>query len=103
MRSVLEEGPKTTAVELKSLALGQVYPHTVFFQAENNAFRYSSQLNNTRISSVSFAESFVFCVFHAASVFGGLLLRNPAGHQKPDMAEKKKAQEFIHLFLCNSP
>ncbi|XP_059233309.1 type II inositol 1,4,5-trisphosphate 5-phosphatase isoform X1 [Mustela nigripes] len=38
-----------------------------------------------------------------ASVFGSLLLRNPAGHRKPDMAEKKKAQEFIHLFLCNSP
>uniref|UniRef100_A0A8C0RXY5 Type II inositol 1,4,5-trisphosphate 5-phosphatase n=2 Tax=Canis lupus familiaris TaxID=9615 RepID=A0A8C0RXY5_CANLF len=38
-----------------------------------------------------------------ASIFGSLLLRNPAGHQKLDMAEKKKAQEFIHLFLCNSP
>ncbi|XP_030872623.1 type II inositol 1,4,5-trisphosphate 5-phosphatase isoform X2 [Leptonychotes weddellii] len=38
-----------------------------------------------------------------ASIFGSLLLRNPAGHQKLDTAEKKKAQEFIHLFLCNSP
>lgn len=38
-----------------------------------------------------------------ASIFGSLLLRNPAGHQKPDMLEKKKAQEFIHQFLCNSP
>uniref|UniRef100_A0A8C8Y3P3 Type II inositol 1,4,5-trisphosphate 5-phosphatase n=1 Tax=Panthera leo TaxID=9689 RepID=A0A8C8Y3P3_PANLE len=38
-----------------------------------------------------------------ASIFGSLLLRNPAGHQKLDMAEKKKAQEFIHQFLCNSP
>ncbi|XP_064137817.1 type II inositol 1,4,5-trisphosphate 5-phosphatase isoform X2 [Loxodonta africana] len=37
-----------------------------------------------------------------ASIFGSLLLRNPAGHQKLDMAEKKKAQEFIHQFLCNS-
>ncbi|XP_066125698.1 type II inositol 1,4,5-trisphosphate 5-phosphatase isoform X1 [Saccopteryx bilineata] len=38
-----------------------------------------------------------------ASIFGSLLLRNPAGHQKLEMAEKKKAQEFIHQFLCNSP
>ncbi|XP_019513697.1 PREDICTED: type II inositol 1,4,5-trisphosphate 5-phosphatase isoform X2 [Hipposideros armiger] len=38
-----------------------------------------------------------------ASIFGSLLLRNPAGHQKLDMLEKKKAQEFIHQFLCNSP
>nr|XP_017502406.2 type II inositol 1,4,5-trisphosphate 5-phosphatase isoform X1 [Manis javanica] len=37
-----------------------------------------------------------------ASIFGSLLLRNPAGHQKLDMAEKKKAQEFIHQFLCNA-
>ncbi|XP_047423414.1 LOW QUALITY PROTEIN: type II inositol 1,4,5-trisphosphate 5-phosphatase [Sciurus carolinensis] len=36
-----------------------------------------------------------------ASIFGSLLLRNPARHQKPEMAEKKKAQEFIHQFLCN--
>ncbi|XP_052572516.1 LOW QUALITY PROTEIN: type II inositol 1,4,5-trisphosphate 5-phosphatase [Peromyscus californicus insignis] len=36
-----------------------------------------------------------------ASIFGSLLLRNPAGHQKLDMAEKKKAQEFIHQFLCS--
>ncbi|XP_016814992.4 type II inositol 1,4,5-trisphosphate 5-phosphatase isoform X4 [Pan troglodytes] len=36
-----------------------------------------------------------------ASIFGSLLLRNPAGHQKLDMTEKKKAQEFIHQFLCN--
>ncbi|XP_014447112.2 LOW QUALITY PROTEIN: type II inositol 1,4,5-trisphosphate 5-phosphatase [Tupaia chinensis] len=36
-----------------------------------------------------------------ASIFGSLLLRNPAGHQKLEMAEKKKAQEFIHQFLCN--
>ncbi|XP_006867618.1 PREDICTED: type II inositol 1,4,5-trisphosphate 5-phosphatase [Chrysochloris asiatica] len=38
-----------------------------------------------------------------ASTFGSLLLRNPAGHQKIEMAEKKKAQEFIHQFLCSSP
>ncbi|KAK1340181.1 hypothetical protein QTO34_018746 [Cnephaeus nilssonii] len=37
-----------------------------------------------------------------ASIFGSLLLRNPAGQQKLEMAEKK-AQEFIHQFLCNSP
>uniref|UniRef100_A0A8C5YYP4 Type II inositol 1,4,5-trisphosphate 5-phosphatase n=1 Tax=Marmota marmota marmota TaxID=9994 RepID=A0A8C5YYP4_MARMA len=36
-----------------------------------------------------------------ASVFGSLLLRNPAQHQKPEITEKKKAQEFIHQFLCN--
>ncbi|XP_030679333.1 type II inositol 1,4,5-trisphosphate 5-phosphatase isoform X2 [Nomascus leucogenys] len=36
-----------------------------------------------------------------ASIFGSLLLRNPAGHQKLDTTEKKKAQEFIHQFLCN--
>lgn len=36
-----------------------------------------------------------------ASIFGSLLLRSPAGHRKLDMAEKKKAQEFIHHFLCN--
>lgn len=35
-----------------------------------------------------------------ATIFGSLLLRNPAGHQKLDMVEKKKAQEFIHQFLC---
>uniref|UniRef100_A0A8C6D6N2 Type II inositol 1,4,5-trisphosphate 5-phosphatase n=1 Tax=Moschus moschiferus TaxID=68415 RepID=A0A8C6D6N2_MOSMO len=34
-----------------------------------------------------------------ASIFGSLLLRNPAGHQKLEMAEKKKAQEFVHQFL----
>ncbi|XP_072466095.1 type II inositol 1,4,5-trisphosphate 5-phosphatase isoform X1 [Notamacropus eugenii] len=34
-----------------------------------------------------------------ASTFGSLLLRSPAGHQKPDMAEKKKAQDFIQQFL----
>ncbi|XP_054546922.1 type II inositol 1,4,5-trisphosphate 5-phosphatase isoform X2 [Talpa occidentalis] len=38
-----------------------------------------------------------------ASIFGSLLLRSPAGHQKLEMAEKKKAQEFIHQYLCNSP
>nr|KAF6444001.1 inositol polyphosphate-5-phosphatase B [Molossus molossus] len=38
-----------------------------------------------------------------ASIFGSLLLRNPAGHQKLEMTEKKKAQEFIYQFLCNSP
>uniref|UniRef100_A0A4X1VQZ0 Type II inositol 1,4,5-trisphosphate 5-phosphatase n=1 Tax=Sus scrofa TaxID=9823 RepID=A0A4X1VQZ0_PIG len=38
-----------------------------------------------------------------ASIFGSLLLRSPAGHQKLETAEKKKAQEFIHQFLCNSP
>lgn len=37
-----------------------------------------------------------------ASLFGSLLLRNPAGHQRLDIAEKKKAQEFIHQYLCNS-
>lgn len=37
-----------------------------------------------------------------ASIFGSLLLRNPAGHQKLEMAEKKKAQEFIHQFLFHS-
>ncbi|XP_037683597.1 type II inositol 1,4,5-trisphosphate 5-phosphatase isoform X2 [Choloepus didactylus] len=36
-----------------------------------------------------------------ASIFGSLLLRSPAGHQKLEVAEKKKAQEFIHQFLCN--
>ncbi|GAB1288892.1 Type II inositol 1,4,5-trisphosphate 5-phosphatase [Apodemus speciosus] len=38
-----------------------------------------------------------------ASIFGSLLLRNPAPHPKLDMAEKKKAQEFIHQFLCSPP
>ncbi|XP_004851060.1 type II inositol 1,4,5-trisphosphate 5-phosphatase isoform X4 [Heterocephalus glaber] len=37
-----------------------------------------------------------------ASIFGSLLLRNPAGHQKLEMTDKKKAQEFIHQFLCNT-
>lgn len=36
-----------------------------------------------------------------ASIFGSLLLRNPAGRQKLDMVEKKKAQGFIHQFLCS--
>ncbi|MBZ3882208.1 Type II inositol 1,4,5-trisphosphate 5-phosphatase [Sciurus carolinensis] len=36
-----------------------------------------------------------------ASIFGSLLLQNPAYHQKPEMEEKKKVQEFIHQFLCN--
>ncbi|XP_077882068.1 type II inositol 1,4,5-trisphosphate 5-phosphatase isoform X4 [Ictidomys tridecemlineatus] len=36
-----------------------------------------------------------------ASIFGSLLLRNPAQHQKPEITEKKKAQEFIHQFLCH--
>ncbi|XP_055258099.1 type II inositol 1,4,5-trisphosphate 5-phosphatase isoform X2 [Moschus berezovskii] len=36
-----------------------------------------------------------------ASIFGSLLLRNPAGHQKLEMAEKKKAQEFVHQFLTH--
>uniref|UniRef100_A0A2K6GNC0 Type II inositol 1,4,5-trisphosphate 5-phosphatase n=1 Tax=Propithecus coquereli TaxID=379532 RepID=A0A2K6GNC0_PROCO len=36
-----------------------------------------------------------------ASIFGSLLLRNPACDQKLEMTEKKKAQEFIHQFLCN--
>uniref|UniRef100_A0A8C5X9E7 phosphoinositide 5-phosphatase n=1 Tax=Malurus cyaneus samueli TaxID=2593467 RepID=A0A8C5X9E7_9PASS len=34
-----------------------------------------------------------------ASVFGGLLLRPPAGHPTPDIAEKRKAQQFIRQFL----
>ncbi|XP_068850528.1 type II inositol 1,4,5-trisphosphate 5-phosphatase isoform X2 [Aphelocoma coerulescens] len=34
-----------------------------------------------------------------ASVFGGLLLRPPPGHPTPDIAEKRKAQQFIHQFL----
>lgn len=36
-----------------------------------------------------------------ASIFGSLLLRNPARPQKLDMTEKKKAQEFIHQFLSS--
>ncbi|KAF4021963.1 hypothetical protein G4228_013003 [Cervus hanglu yarkandensis] len=36
-----------------------------------------------------------------SSIFGSLLLRNPAGHQKLEMAEKKKAQEFVHQFLTH--
>lgn len=38
-------------------------------------------------------------LFPAASVFGGLLLRPPPGHPTPDIAEKRKAQQFIHQFL----
>uniref|UniRef100_A0A663MQ04 phosphoinositide 5-phosphatase n=1 Tax=Athene cunicularia TaxID=194338 RepID=A0A663MQ04_ATHCN len=34
-----------------------------------------------------------------ASTFGGLLLRPPPGHPTPDIAEKRKAQQFIHQFL----
>ncbi|XP_021410420.1 type II inositol 1,4,5-trisphosphate 5-phosphatase isoform X3 [Lonchura striata] len=34
-----------------------------------------------------------------ASVFGGLLLRPPPGHATPDIAAKRKAQQFIHQFL----
>uniref|UniRef100_A0A8B9PPY5 phosphoinositide 5-phosphatase n=1 Tax=Apteryx owenii TaxID=8824 RepID=A0A8B9PPY5_APTOW len=34
-----------------------------------------------------------------ASVFGGLLLRPPPGHPKPDISAKRKAQQFIHQFL----
>uniref|UniRef100_A0A803VZC2 phosphoinositide 5-phosphatase n=2 Tax=Ficedula albicollis TaxID=59894 RepID=A0A803VZC2_FICAL len=34
-----------------------------------------------------------------ASVFGGLLLRPPPGHPTPDIAAKRKAQQFIHQFL----
>ncbi|XP_039942224.1 type II inositol 1,4,5-trisphosphate 5-phosphatase isoform X1 [Hirundo rustica] len=34
-----------------------------------------------------------------ASVFGGLLLRPPPGHPSPDIAEKRRAQQFIHQFL----
>uniref|UniRef100_F7BG47 phosphoinositide 5-phosphatase n=1 Tax=Ornithorhynchus anatinus TaxID=9258 RepID=F7BG47_ORNAN len=34
-----------------------------------------------------------------ASIFGSLLLRSPSGHPSPDVAEKKKAQDFIHQFL----
>ncbi|XP_066191366.1 type II inositol 1,4,5-trisphosphate 5-phosphatase [Sylvia atricapilla] len=34
-----------------------------------------------------------------ASVFGGLLLRPPPGHPTPEIAEKRKAQHFIHQFL----
>ncbi|XP_042530831.1 type II inositol 1,4,5-trisphosphate 5-phosphatase isoform X1 [Dipodomys spectabilis] len=36
-----------------------------------------------------------------ASIFGSLLLRNPTGHPKLEITEKKKAQEFIHQFLSN--
>ncbi|KAI1231260.1 hypothetical protein IHE44_0008200, partial [Lamprotornis superbus] len=35
-----------------------------------------------------------------ASVFGGLLLRPAPGHPTPDIAEKRKAQQFIHQFLA---
>ncbi|XP_053854822.1 type II inositol 1,4,5-trisphosphate 5-phosphatase isoform X3 [Vidua macroura] len=34
-----------------------------------------------------------------ASVFGGLLLRPPPGHATPDIAAKRKAQQFIRQFL----
>lgn len=34
-----------------------------------------------------------------ASVFGGLLLRPPPDHPSPDIAQKRKAQQFIHQFL----
>nr|XP_030146075.3 type II inositol 1,4,5-trisphosphate 5-phosphatase isoform X3 [Taeniopygia guttata] len=34
-----------------------------------------------------------------ASVFGGLLLRPPPGHAAPDVAAKRKAQQFIRQFL----
>uniref|UniRef100_A0A8D2QGD8 phosphoinositide 5-phosphatase n=1 Tax=Zonotrichia albicollis TaxID=44394 RepID=A0A8D2QGD8_ZONAL len=34
-----------------------------------------------------------------ASVFGGLLLRPPPDHPTPDIAEKRKAQQFIQQFL----
>lgn len=38
-------------------------------------------------------------LFHAASVFGGLLLRPPPGQPTPDITEKRKAQQFIRQFL----
>lgn len=31
MRNVIEKGPKSTAAELKSQAVGKVYPRIVFF------------------------------------------------------------------------
>ncbi|KAM6295955.1 type II inositol 1,4,5-trisphosphate 5-phosphatase [Aegotheles albertisi] len=34
-----------------------------------------------------------------ASVFGGLLLRPPPGHSVPQMAEKRRAQQFLRQFL----
>ncbi|XP_038614088.1 type II inositol 1,4,5-trisphosphate 5-phosphatase isoform X2 [Tachyglossus aculeatus] len=34
-----------------------------------------------------------------ASIFGSLLLRSPSGHPSPDVAEKRKAQDFVHQFL----
>ncbi|XP_067389802.1 type II inositol 1,4,5-trisphosphate 5-phosphatase isoform X2 [Emydura macquarii macquarii] len=34
-----------------------------------------------------------------ASIFGGLLLRPPPKNPKPDVTEKRKAQQFIHQFL----
>uniref|UniRef100_A0A8C4YWD0 phosphoinositide 5-phosphatase n=1 Tax=Gopherus evgoodei TaxID=1825980 RepID=A0A8C4YWD0_9SAUR len=34
-----------------------------------------------------------------ASIFGGLLLRPPPQHPAPDVAEKRKAQQFIEQFL----
>ncbi|XP_025899111.1 type II inositol 1,4,5-trisphosphate 5-phosphatase isoform X2 [Nothoprocta perdicaria] len=36
-----------------------------------------------------------------ASVFGGLLLRPPPGHPKPDVAAKRRAQQFIQQFLLD--
>lgn len=43
--------------------------------------------------------SLSFFLKNAASIFGGLLLRPPPGHPTPDIAEKRKAQQFIHQFL----
>lgn len=88
-------------IKLKSQALGKVHLQ-IGFKAENLlCFWGPFPTHNTKKLAPSFAELSVFCVFHAASVFGGLLLRNPAGHQKLEMA--KKAREFIHQFLCSSP
>ncbi|XP_009469268.1 PREDICTED: type II inositol 1,4,5-trisphosphate 5-phosphatase [Nipponia nippon] len=36
-----------------------------------------------------------------ASIFGGLLLRPPPGHPTPDITEKRKAQQFIHQWICD--
>uniref|UniRef100_A0A7M4E3Q0 phosphoinositide 5-phosphatase n=3 Tax=Crocodylus porosus TaxID=8502 RepID=A0A7M4E3Q0_CROPO len=41
-----------------------------------------------------------------ASIFGGLLLHPPPSQPKPDITEKRRAQQFIHQFLLredNSP